>query len=187
MRHDRSLTRAPSRNGRHSLGSSSLLSSSSSLLDASGVGRRRPTAPPRWGDLEGAPPPSRSRAKARRRKLDGGLSADALPSVTRQGFRLARASTPSAESPPPPPRQVLSRQETLLDRDRRHLYAALARTSELAWETSTAVAELDSRHQRVKQLQEWTEAEGYGVWQQPPPAEAQPQPARVSSSASASE
>jgi hypothetical protein len=53
----------------------------------------------------------------------------------------------------------------LLDRERRHIQQALARTSELVAETSASVAELDSRHARVQQLQDWKEAEGFLKWQ----------------------
>ena len=63
-------------------------------------------------------------------------------------------------------RHTLSRQEMLLDRDRHHLQQALARTSELAAEMSVSMAELDSRHARIKQLQDWKEAGGFLRWQQ---------------------
>ena len=63
-------------------------------------------------------------------------------------------------------RDAVSRQELLLDRDRFHLQKALARTSELAAEMSVSVAELDSRHARLEQLQDWKEAGGFLRWQQ---------------------
>ena len=136
-------------------------STTSLLLDETAFGRRRqPPVPPRWGDLERAPLP-RVRFKARKRRESSG--APALPAVTPHRFRLSRASTPS---PQPQDRQTLSRQEILLDRERRHVQQLLARTSELAAETSASMAELDSRHARIQQLQDWKEGKGFLTWQQ---------------------
>lgn len=53
-----------------------------------------------------------------------------------------------------------------MDRERRHVQQLLARTSELAAETSASMAELDSRHARIQQLQDWKEGKGFLTWQQ---------------------
>eukprot|EP01052_Picozoa_sp_SAG31_P038659 SAG31_NODE_5209_length_2674_cov_2.941359_2_plen_126_part_00 len=111
-----------------------------------------------WADLESAWLP-RLRAKGRKQSSNS----PALPAVTPHRFRLARASTPS---PQPQVRNTVSRHEILLDRERLQLQQVLAQTSKLAGETSASVAELDSRHARVKQLQDWREAEGVLLWQQ---------------------
>lgn len=157
IQRDHSLAREQPQNGRRSLGSSTSLSSTSSLiLDVGSFrGRSRAPAPPRWGDLERRTP-SRLRSKSREHKQAGDNSS--LPAVTPHRFRLSRASAPS---PQPQQRQVLSRQERLLDRDRRHLHEMLAQTSELAAETSASMIELDNRHTRVQQLRDWREAEGF--------------------------